>query len=138
MKGILTLAAIAAAVSLAAGLTSASAANHPGSPTAQISAAHSGLGQILVDGRGRTLYLFQKDLGGKSACNLLCARYWPPLITTGRPVAKSGAKASLLGTVRRADGRLQVTYNHHPLYTFFEDTKRGQTSGQGLDDFGAK
>jgi len=139
MKGkVLTLAAVTVAVSLAAGLSSASAADRFGSTSAQVSAAHSGLGQVLVDGRGRTLYLFLKDISGKSACSQLCARYWPPLITTGRPVAKSGAKASLLGTVRRADGRLQVTYNHHPLYTFVQDTTKGQTTGEGLDEFGAK
>ena len=139
MKGkVLTLAAITAAVSLAAGLSSASAADHLASPSAQVSAAHSGLGQVLVDGRGRTLYLFLKDIAGKSACNQLCVQYWPPLITTGRPMAKSGAKSSLLGTVRRADGRLQVTYNHHPLYTFVQDTRKGQTTGEGLDEFGAK
>ena len=139
MKGkVLTLAVVTVAVSLAAGLGSASAADHLGMTSAQVSAAHSGLGQVLVDGRGRTLYLFLKDIAGKSACNQLCARYWPPLITTGRPVAKSGAKSSLLGAVRRADGRLQVTYNHHPVYTFVQDTRKGQTSGEGLDEFGAR
>jgi predicted lipoprotein with Yx(FWY)xxD motif len=109
-----------------------------GSVTAQIAVANSGLGKILVDGRGHTLYLFQKDKRGKSACSGQCALYWPPLVTTGKPVAKSGAKTSLLGTVRRADGRLQVTYNHHPLYTFVQDTKRGQTTGEGLVEFGAE
>jgi predicted lipoprotein with Yx(FWY)xxD motif len=139
MKGkILTVAAVTVAASLAAGLSSASAADRLGGPSAQVSAAHSGLGQVLVDGRGRTLYLFLKDIAGKSACNQLCARYWPPLITSGRPVAKSGAKSSLLGTVRRADGRLQVTYKHHPLYTFVQDTRKGQTTGEGLDEFGGK
>jgi predicted lipoprotein with Yx(FWY)xxD motif len=137
MKGtVLTLAAFTVVASLAAGLSSASAAGRLGG--ARVSAAHSGLGQVLVDGRGHTLYLFLKDTAGKSACNKLCARYWPPLITTGRPVARSGAKSSLLGTVRRADGRLQVTYNHHPLYTFVQDTRNGQTNGEGLDEFGAE
>ena len=94
MKGkILTVAAVTVAASLAAGLSSASAADRLGGPSAQVSAAHSGLGQVLVDGRGRTLYLFLKDIAGKSACNQLCARYWPPLITTGRPVARSGASS---------------------------------------------
>jgi predicted lipoprotein with Yx(FWY)xxD motif len=134
-RTVLTLAAVTVVASLAAGLGSASAAGHTG---ARVSAAQSGLGQILVDGRGHTLYLFLKDRAGKSACNALCARYWPPLITSGKPVAGSGAKASLLGTVRRADGRLQVTYNRHPLYTFVQDTRKGQTNGEGLDEFGAE
>ncbi|PWU24367.1 MAG: hypothetical protein C5B48_06725, partial [Candidatus Rokuibacteriota bacterium] len=50
----------------------------------------------------------------------------------------SGAKASLLGRTRRQDGRWQATYNHHPLYTFFEDTKKGQTKGEGLNFFGGE
>ena len=56
----------------------------------------------------------------------------------GESLAIAGAKASLLGTIKRADGRLQVTYNHHPVYTFFQDSKKGQTNGEGLDDFGAE
>ena len=67
----------------------------------------------------------------------MCASFWPPLITTGKPRAGTGAKASLLGTTKRADGRVQVTYNHHPLYTFKKDTKKGQTNGEGLSAFGA-
>ena len=62
----------------------------------------------------------------------------PPLIASGKPQAVNGAKAVLLGTTRRADGRLQVTYRHHPLYRFSGDTGKGQTSGQGLDDFGGE
>jgi predicted lipoprotein with Yx(FWY)xxD motif len=64
---------------------------------------------------GHTLYPFGKDKNGKSACSGMCATFSPPLITTGKPRAGTGAKASLLGTTRRADGGLQVTYNHHPL-----------------------
>jgi predicted lipoprotein with Yx(FWY)xxD motif len=76
---------------------------------AALAVANSSLGRILVDGDGRTLYLFGKDRHGKSACRGQCAGYWPPLITAGRPRAKAGAKASLLGTTKRADGRLQGT-----------------------------
>jgi len=103
-----------------------------------ISTAKTSLGRILVDSSGRTLYLFAKDQKGKSACAGKCATFWPPLIATGRPRATGGAKASLIGTTRRADGRLQVTYNHHPLYTFVKDTKKGQTNGEELDAFGAE
>src|SRR6476646_7779929 len=67
-----------------------------------------------------------------------CAAYWPPLIASGKPHAVTGAKQSLLGTTRRADGRRQVTYRHHPLYRFSGDTRKGVTSGQGLDDFGGE
>ena len=105
---------------------------------AKVAVASSGLGRILVDGRGRTLYLFEKDKHGKSACTGQCASFWPPLIASGKPLATAGAKASLLGTTKRADGRLQVTYNHHPLYTFVKDTKKGQTNGEEVDAFGAE
>ena len=105
---------------------------------ARVAVAKTGLGPVLVDGHGRTLYLFAKDRNGKSACAGACAVYWPPLITSGKPVAAVGAKASLLGTTRRQDGRLQVTYNHHPLYTFALDKAKGQTKGQNLDEFGAE
>jgi predicted lipoprotein with Yx(FWY)xxD motif len=102
-----------------------------------VSTAKSSLGRILVDSRGRTLYLFQKDRHGKSACSGQCAINWPPLISSGKPRATAGAKSSMLGTTKRADGRLQVTYNRHPLYTFVKDTKKGQTNGEGLNAFGA-
>jgi predicted lipoprotein with Yx(FWY)xxD motif len=102
-----------------------------------VSTASSSLGRILVNSRGRTLYMFGKDRNGKSACAGQCASFWPPLIAAGKPRAVSGAKASLLGTTRRADGRMQVTYKRHPLYTFAKDTGKGQTKGEGLNAFGA-
>jgi predicted lipoprotein with Yx(FWY)xxD motif len=104
----------------------------------KVAVAKSGLGRVIVDGRGRTLYLFEMDKHGKSACAGQCAAFWPPLIATGKPLATAGAKASLLGTTKRADGRLQVTYNHHPLYAFVKDVRKGQTNGEELDAFGAK
>jgi predicted lipoprotein with Yx(FWY)xxD motif len=103
-----------------------------------VSTAKTGLGRILVNSRGHTLYLFGKDSNGKSACSGQCATFWPPLIANGKPRVAGGAKASLLGTIKRADGRHQVTYNHHPLYTFVKDTKKGQTHGEGVSAFGAK
>jgi predicted lipoprotein with Yx(FWY)xxD motif len=102
-----------------------------------VSTASTGLGQAVVTASGHTLYLFAKDKNGKSACTGTCATFWPPLIASAKPRAGAGAKASLLGTTRRADGRLQVTYNHHPLYTFAKDKKKGQTSGEGVNAFGA-
>ena len=104
---------------------------------AVVSTANTSLGRIIVSSNGRTLYLFGKDSNGKSACSGQCAAFWPPLITSGKPSVTGGAKASLIGTTRRADGRLQVTYNHHPLYTFVKDTKAGQTNGEGVNAFGA-
>jgi predicted lipoprotein with Yx(FWY)xxD motif len=135
---LLTIGALAAALSLTVGLSSALAATHSANAGVKVAVAKSGLGRILVDGRGRTLYLFEKDKHGKSACTGNCAGFWPPLITSGKPLATAGAKTSLLGTTKRADGRLQVTYNHRPLYTFVKDSKKGQTSGEELDAFGAE
>ena len=139
MKGLLlTIAALAAASSLAVGLNSALAANHAGGAAVKVANAGTGLGRILVDGRGRTLYLFEKDKHGNSACTGQCAGYWPPLIASGKPLATVGAQPSLLGTTKRGDGRLQLTYNHHPLYTFVKDTSKGQTNGEAVDAFGAE
>ena len=139
MKGLLlTTGALAAALSLAVGLNSALAANHSASARVKVAVASSGLGRVLVDGRGRTLYLFEKDKLGKSACTGQCASFWPPLIASGKPLATAGARASLLGTTKRGDGRLQVTYNHHPLYTFVKDTRKGQTTGEEVNAFGAE
>jgi predicted lipoprotein with Yx(FWY)xxD motif len=104
---------------------------------AVVSTAKTSLGRIIVTSNGRTLYLFEKDRNGKSACSGQCAVFWLPLITSGKPIVTGGARASLIGTTRRADGRLQVTYNHHPLYIFVKDTKAGQTSGEGVNAFGA-
>jgi predicted lipoprotein with Yx(FWY)xxD motif len=139
MKGLLlTTGALAAASSLAVGLNGALAANHSPGRAAKVAVTSSGLGRVLVDRRGHTLYLFEKDKHGKSACTAQCASFWPPLITSGKPLATAGARASLLGTTKRADGRLQVTYNHHPLYTFVKDTRKGQTNGEEVDAFGAE
>jgi predicted lipoprotein with Yx(FWY)xxD motif len=97
----------------------------------------STLGTILVDGKGRTLYLFEKDKGGRSACYGSCAANWPPYLTTGKPTAGTGVKKALLGTTRRTDGKLQVTYKRHPLYRFGYDTKAGQTTGENVNAFGS-
>ena len=95
-------------------------------------------GKILVDSRGRTLYLFTKDSGTKSACSGACAMAWPPLGSGGKPTVGRGAKASLVGTTRRSDGKPQVTYNGHPLYTFVMDTKPGDAKGEGFTAFGGR
>jgi predicted lipoprotein with Yx(FWY)xxD motif len=103
----------------------------------KVAIAKSRLGSILVDSKGITLYDFVQDKGGKSSCYGACAALWPPLITKGKPVAGRGVRASLLGTTKRKDGKLEVTYNGHPLYYFVSDRKPGQTTGQGINQFGA-
>jgi predicted lipoprotein with Yx(FWY)xxD motif len=120
------VAATAAAFALAGGTTHG----------AQVHIAKSHLGRILVDSRGITLYDFVKDKGKTSVCYGACAALWPPLITHGKPVAGHGVRGSLLGTTKRKDGKLEVTYGGHPLYYFVSDRKPGQTTGQGLNQFG--
>jgi predicted lipoprotein with Yx(FWY)xxD motif len=133
---VVTLAALAALGALVF-LLSHSASGNAAVRGPVVSTASTSLGRILVDSRGHTLYLFGKDKNGKSACTGKCATFWPPMIAAGKPRAAGSAKASLLGTTKRADGRLQVTYNHHPLYGFVKDTKKGQTNGEQLNAFGA-
>jgi predicted lipoprotein with Yx(FWY)xxD motif len=124
--------------------TASTATNSAASPTpttisrpAAIRVANNAkLGKILVDAQGRTLYLFKKDSGTKSACFGQCATFWPPLRANGTPTAGGGATASLVGTAARSDGGSQVTYNGHPLYRFAKDTKRGDTNGEGVNAFG--
>jgi predicted lipoprotein with Yx(FWY)xxD motif len=108
-----------------------------GSSTVAVSDV-SGLGKILVDSTGRTVYLFEKDTGSKSTCSGACAAEWPPVTTTGKPTAGNGLTASMLGTTKRTDGTTQVTYNGHPLYRYAGDNKAGDANGQGLDFFGGK
>jgi predicted lipoprotein with Yx(FWY)xxD motif len=103
----------------------------------KIDLAKSRFGRILVDTKGITLYDFALDKHGSSACYGACAALWPPLLTTGKPVAGHGVRASLLGTTKRKDGKLEVTYNGHPLYYFVTDRHPGQTTGQAVNQFGA-
>jgi len=135
MKNALIVGVAAAVVFVLA--TAAVAAAKPTARSTTVATAPTGLGRIIVDVRGHSLYLFEKDAHGQSACSGVCAVYWPPLITHGKSIAIKGAKASLLGSVRRSDGSRQVTYAGHPLYLFSGDTGRGQTNGEGLQDFGA-
>jgi predicted lipoprotein with Yx(FWY)xxD motif len=117
--------------------TSTAAVKSPAKSSATVSVANTGLGSILVDSQGRTLYLFQQDTGTKSTCSGACATAWPPLRVSGKPTAGSGVKASLLGTTPRSDGKPEVTYNGHPLYLYQGDSKAGDTTGQGINGFGA-
>ena len=102
---------------------------------ATVRVAKTNLGRILVNSKGRTLYLFQADSGTTSACADACAAAWPPL-TSATPKVGKGAKASLASTATRSDGKPQVIYNGHPLYTYSGDKKAGNTNGQGVNAFG--
>ena len=130
-----------AALALSAAFTSIVAAvalaNETQAGATTVAVAKSRLGRILVDSKGITLYDFVKDKGGVSSCYGACAALWPPLTTKGKPHAGPGVRASLLGTTKRKDGKLEVTYNRHPLYYYVADSKPGQTTGQGLNQFGA-
>jgi predicted lipoprotein with Yx(FWY)xxD motif len=84
-----------------------------------------------------TLYLFEKDTGMKSTCDGSCAKFWPPVTTTGAAKAGSGLDAGKLGTTARSDGETEVTYNGHPLYYYAGDKQPGDTTGEGLNAFGA-
>jgi predicted lipoprotein with Yx(FWY)xxD motif len=133
---VLAIAAVAATAHSGAG-TATSAGYATTSSAATISTASHGLGTMLVDAKGRTLYLWKADTGHKSTCSGACAAAWPPVTTHGKPKARGAAKPSQLGTTKRSDGTTQVTYAGHPLYWFKGDTKAGQHNGQGSDAFGA-
>jgi predicted lipoprotein with Yx(FWY)xxD motif len=96
------------------------------------------LGPVLVDARGRTLSVFEKDRGGKSACDKACVKFGPPLTSHTQPRAGAGVHKAMLGVTKRQDGRRQVTYAGHPLYAFVGDKTAGQTSGEGLTSYGAE
>src|SRR3954454_16142045 len=100
-----------------------------GGDTATIGLANNGnLGKILVDSKGDTVYLFQKDTGTKSTCTGACATAWPPVRATGKPTVGSGLSAGRLGTTPRSDGNPQVTYNGHPLYLYQGDSNPGDAN----------
>ena len=128
--------ALAACGSAATGYGGTATTRAP-SLQATISVGASSLGQILVDANGKTLYLFEADTSTQSTCSGACAQAWPPLTTTGAPKAAGSASASLLGTTTRSDGTTQVTYSGHPLYYFVNDTRAGDTNGEGSTAFGA-
>ena len=141
----IVLPATAAAVALAAlavalfGSSVATATpDATGARTATVRIAHRDLGRILVDSRGRTLYVLSADPAGRSKCFGACAKNWPPLRSSVRPTVGAGLKASKVGRIRRRDGKPQVTYNSHPLYRFVGDTRAGQTNGQGIVAFGGR
>ena len=109
----------------------------PKTATGTVSTRQTKLGRILVDANGRTLYLFEKDKAASSSCNGACTSIWPPL-TAGKAKAGTRVTAADLGTTKRSDGKTEITYGGHPLYTYAGDQKPGDVAGQGLDQFGAE
>ncbi|MGE5283118.1 MAG: hypothetical protein ACM3N0_12530 [Chloroflexota bacterium] len=117
----------------------ASEANASGAGAATLAVKNLGgdVGSVLVDAEGLTLYYFEKDKGGKSACSGACASAWPPLTTEGAPQGTGGVLAAKLGTTRRSDGASQVTYAGWPLYTYVGDKAPGEDNGTDLKSYGA-
>ena len=141
----------AATVAACGSSSSSTAAGSPASsaPSGASSAASAtisatsvpGVGTVLVNGQGQTLYMLTSEKGGKITCTQAngCTQAWPEtLLTNGATTAKagSGVQSSLLGTVKDASGNREVTYNHWPLYTFSGDSGPGVAKGQGLTSFG--
>lgn len=106
--------------------------------SSEVTTAHGKLGTYLTDSKGRALYLFEADKGSKSTCYSACASIWPPLIRATAVTPGTGVARALLGTTTRTDGTTEVTYHGHPLYYYVGDTSAGSTTGQGLNQFGAK
>ena len=136
----------ASSSSTAYGNSSTASNTHTGGASGAVPPATSGpamvelhasrYGPILI-ANGRTLYLWHRDRGSKSACTGACAKAWPPLTTHGRPHCGTGLSPSRLGTTTRTDGSVQVTYNGHPLYYFSGDAATGQTNGEGSPAYGS-
>jgi predicted lipoprotein with Yx(FWY)xxD motif len=127
------LGAVAAGCSSSTTSSSSATSSPPTSSSgaATVKTASSSLGQILVDGSGRTLYLYKPDTSTTPTCTGSCASTWPADTTTGKP-QESGLSASMLSTTTRPDDHAtQVTFDGHPLYYFSGDAKAGDVNGQG-------
>lgn len=132
-----TLISLIAVVAAAATATVAIAA--PAETAARrdaLSVRGSSFGPILFDGRGFALYAFTRDARRVSRCDVACAAAWPPYLVSRKPVAGKGVRSKLIGTTRRKDGRLQVTYAGRPLYYYVGDREAGQVLCQNVDEFG--
>ena len=102
-------------------------------------AQQSDVGPHLTDAKGRSVYLFLKDVGDASSCYDACAAAWPPVLATGGTVAgDSAVRTDLLGMSQRRDGATQVTYKGAPLYYYEDDKQPGDITGQGKEEFGGK
>jgi len=121
-----------------AALTLAAPALAGSKGAATVKVSNSSLGKILVDGGGRTLYMFTRDRHNKDKCFAVrsCAATWPPLTTSAKPHARAGAKSSLLGTISLPNGSKQVTYAGHPLYVYSGDSQSHETDYVRAQQFG--
>ncbi len=100
---------------------------------AQIVVKDSEFGRVLFDANGQVVYVFENDGRNRSACTSAeCVKAWPPVLTREPPSAGAGAEEGFLGTFRRGDGRLQVTYNGRPLY-FYEHESPGEIKCHNID-----
>src|SRR5437773_2653056 len=114
----------------------ASTARPAPAPAITVKTAASRYGRILVDRKGRTLYLFTRDRAGGSRCYGACARAWPPYTVKGMGTAGAGARTQLIGLTRRSDGSRQLTYNGHPVYYYIGDRVPGQILCQDVEEYG--
>ena len=124
------------AASLACAALAAAAPAAAQAPRSTVTVKASSFGRILFDGRGFVLYGFTRDTRAKSACSGACARAWPPYVVKSRPRAGTGVVARRLGTTKRRDGSLQVTYAGRPLYYYVGDRNPGQILCQNVTEFG--
>ncbi len=142
LAGLALMVGVALLVAACGGSSSTSSASAPAANTSgggiAISTANGADGRYLIGASGRAVYLWDADTGDMSTCSGACATAWPPVITKSAPTASGGAQASDLGTTTRSDGLKQVTYKGHPLYYYVGDTRSGQVTGQGSNNFGAK
>jgi predicted lipoprotein with Yx(FWY)xxD motif len=123
-------------VTVVAGAIAGSTMATEQAPRGVVTAKSSQYGRILFDGRGFVLYGFTRDPKGKSACSGACATAWPPYIVKSRPRASGGISRARLGTIKRADGRLQGTFAGRPLYYYVGDRQPGQILCQNVTEFG--
>lgn len=127
---------IAVTVFVASLVFAASAMSSMTAPRSTVTVRNSNYGRILFDGRGYVLYAFTRDKRGRSSCTGACAKAWPPYIVPRRATAGRGVNSSLLGSVKRSDGRMQVTYAGKPLYYYVGDRKPLQVLCQNVREFG--
>ncbi len=105
-----------------------------GGGAVSVELASTSLGEVLVDGQGMTLYMFDPDAQGESTCYEQCATAWPPLVGEDEPTLGEGLDESLVGSVERTDGTTQVTYNDWPLYYWQNDAAPGDVTGQAVNE----
>ena len=121
---------------VAAAVLAPTAMSTPRADRGTVTAHSSRFGSILFDGRGFVLYAFTRDPRGRSVCSGACAKAWPPYLVSRAPRSAAGVKRALLGTTRRSDGKIQVTYAGRPLYYYVGDRSPGQILCQDVSEFG--